>query len=251
MILLYHHIAPAESIPRDDARFRDEGWHFTHSPGEFEFHLLELQRRGYRFISLDQLVIELHTKGAERPDSAVITFDDGWMDNYTFALPVLTKLGLPATFFVTTAHLSNAADDRKRMNADQLRELACNGHIIGTHSRTHSNLSRLSNAEARNEIMGCKEDLEDSLGTQVDFFAYPGGAFNTDVTRITRDAGYKAACSVLGPKTNKVSSLFWLFRDVLSPGMNTLGDRYRLSQFIRRILSFRVSRKLKRRLAQA
>jgi hypothetical protein len=82
----------------------------------------------------------------------------------------------------------------------------------------------------------------------VEFFAYPGGAFNRNVARLIREAGYKGACCILGPKQNDASSLFWLFRDLLSPGLNTLGDYYRLSPTARKLLAFRVNRRLRQKL---
>ena len=248
MILLYHHIAPPEKIPGDATRFQNEGWLCTHSPAAFEFHLSSLQKRGFRFISLGQLVAEIQTYGTEQPNSVVITFDDGWLDNYEFAAPILKKLGLPATVFVTTAHLPGNTPDSKRMTTAQLRELIAAGWTLGAHTQNHRDLIQISESEARTEIAGSKADLENVLGAPVDFFAYPGGAFNRQIVRLTREAGYKAACSVLGPKANDHSSLFWLYRSVLSPGLNTPGDRYRLSSLAQKLFSFRITRKLNRRL---
>ncbi|HQI50235.1 MAG TPA: polysaccharide deacetylase family protein [bacterium] len=248
MILLYHHVAPADRIPAAADRVRDEGWQFTHSPAAFEWQLKELRRRHYEFISLGQLLDEIRARNRERPGSVVVTFDDGWRDNYEFALPVLKGLGITATFFVTTAHLRPGGQDPKRMGLPELRHLVQAGFTIGAHSRSHPDLARISPEAAREEIAGSKADLESALGIAVDFFAYPGGAFNATVARLTQEAGYRAACSVLGPRTNDRRSLFWLFRDLLTPGMNTLGDRYRLSRFARRLFAFRVNRRLMKKL---
>jgi peptidoglycan/xylan/chitin deacetylase (PgdA/CDA1 family) len=211
--------------------------------------LQELRRRAYRFVSLGKLVDEIQAAGKEKPDSVAVTFDDGWIDNYTFAFPLLQKLGIPATFFVTTAGLANGRQNAARMNCAQLREMAAQGLTIGSHTRTHADLTRVSDGVAREEIAGSKADLESALGVTVDFLAYPGGAFNRRVAALAREAGYRGACSVLGPKVNDASSLYWLYRDVLSPGLNTLGDYYRLSKSARRLLAFRVSGRLKDRLA--
>ena len=248
MILLYHHVAPADRVPAAGERVRDEGWRFTHSPAAFAGQLAELRRRHYEFISLGQLLEEIHARGRERPDSVVVTFDDGWRDNYEFALPVLRRLGIAATFFVTTAHLQPEGHDPNRMGLAELKHLVQAGFGIGAHSRSHPDLARISPEAAREEIAGSKADLESALGIAVDFFAYPGGAFNATVARLTREAGYRAACSVLGPRTNDRRSLFWLYRDLLTPGMNTLGDRYRLSRFARRLFAFRVKRRLNEKL---
>jgi peptidoglycan/xylan/chitin deacetylase (PgdA/CDA1 family) len=249
LILLYHHIAPAEIVPKSAGRVRDEGWKFAHTPEAFEFQMKELQRRGYSFVSLGQLVDEIRASGKESDNSVAVTFDDGWIDNYNFAAPLLRKLGIPATFFVTTQFLRDGREDPSRINCRQLREMRAEGFAIGSHTRTHADLSRVTEREAREEVFESKADLEQALGAPVDFLAYPGGAFTARVAGFAREAGYRAACSVLGPKRNDTASLYWLYRDLLSPELNTFGDRYRLSRIARGALAFRVNRRLRRRLA--
>lgn len=225
-----------------------DDWHFNHSPEAFERQLLELRRRGYRFISLADLVADLSSGKPEPHLSVVVTFDDGWMDNHECAFPVLKRLGVPATFFVTSDHLRKRVSAPGRMGRGELQQLVKEGFTIGTHTRSHPNLTRISTDTAREEIAGCKADVEQALGIGVEFFAYPGGAFNRNVARLVREAGYKAACSILGPNANDSGSLFWLYRDLLSPGLNTLGDCYRLSRLARKLLSFRVNRRLRQKL---
>ena len=200
---------------------------------------------------LADCVRTIRETGAEAPGVAQLTFDDGWLDNYRYALPILRDLGLTATFFVTTEHLHGGVDDPKKMTRDQLAELVDAGMTIGGHTRSHATLTRLAEDEATNEIAGCKEDLERSLGITVDLFAYPGGAFNASVARIVREAGYAAACSVLGPARNDASSTYWMYRDVLTEEMSSPRDRYRLSPGARRLLEFRVKRRLARQLNES
>jgi peptidoglycan/xylan/chitin deacetylase (PgdA/CDA1 family) len=249
MILLYHHVAPPEAVPAAPAE--NEGWEFTVSPQGFERHLVELRRRGYRFITLADIVEGIRKHGAEEPRTASVTFDDGWVDNYQFALPILKKLGIPATFFVPSAHITNGAEDPGKVTVSELKELLRAGMTIGGHSRSHPNLTKVPLQQARSEIAGCKQDLEQALGVAVEFFAYPGGAFNRDVDRLTQEAGYAAACSVIGPARNDRSSLFWLYRDLLSESMVNWHDRYRLSPWARRLLSFRITRRLNKQLQQS
>ncbi len=242
MILMYHHVAPPEAVPpRQDA---NEGWEFRHSPEGFERQLTELRRRGYRFVGLADIVEAIHRDGVEYRNAVAVTFDDGWVDNYLFALPVLKRLVIPATFFVTSSHLWKGTQDEKRMGLTHFKELLDAGMSIGGHSRSHPDLTNLAAEQAQEEIAGCKSDLEKALGVPIQFFAYPGGAFNRRVAHLTKEAGYAAACCVLGPSRNDSSSLFWLYRDVLSKTMQTWHDRYRLSPPARRLFSFRVTRKL-------
>ena len=245
---MYHHIAPVSVVP--STWVPSEGWNFRHSPEGFERQLLELRQRGYEFVSLAGLVDNIRSQGAEKPGTVAVTFDDGWLDNYEFALPVLKKLSIPATFFVTTGHTKNAAHECKQMGVAQLKELVRSGMEIGGHSRTHPDLRKVPVDGAIDEIRGCREDLEQALSVSVRFFAYPGGAFNRQTASLTQEAGYDAACSVLGPCRNDRGSIFWLYRDVLTESMNTWGDRYRLSPLARDILDFRVRRKVARQLEQ-
>ena len=247
MIQMYHHIAPLQAVPLVNEP--NEGWEVRISPQGFERHLVALQRKGYRFASLAETVDDIRKRGVDDSKTVAVTFDDGWVDNYQFALPVLKRLSIPATFFVTSAHLGNGTQDEKRMSVAQLKELLVTGMSIGGHSRTHPDLTKLPPEQAREEIAGCKSDLGNALGVPIQFFAYPGGAFNRRVARLTQEAGYAAACSVLGPSRNDSSSLFWLYRDVLSESMNTWHDRYRLSTAARKLFSFRVRRRLWRQLA--
>ena len=134
------------------------------------------------------------------------------------------------------------------MGVSQLNQLLGAGMTLGGHTRSHPDLRKLPAQVALEEIAGCKQDLERAFEIVVQFFAYPGGAFNRDVARLTQEAGYTAACSVLSPASNTTDSMFWLFRDFLSESMNTLGDRYRLNLVARQLLSFRVKRRLKEKL---
>jgi peptidoglycan/xylan/chitin deacetylase (PgdA/CDA1 family) len=246
MILQYHHIAPPEAMPRTWEPSED--WRLVHTPQGFERQLLELRRRGYRFVALSEIVEDIYECGAEDPKTVAVTFDDGWEDNFSFALPALNRLQIPATFFVTTAHLRNGAQDARKMSLAQLKELLRAGMTLGGHTRSHPDLRKLPPQAAMEEIAGCKQDLERALGVPIQFFAYPGGAFNRDVARLAKEAGYTAACSVLSPATNTRRSMFWLFRDLLTEPMNTWGDRYRLSPVARRVLCFRVKWRLKQKL---
>jgi peptidoglycan/xylan/chitin deacetylase (PgdA/CDA1 family) len=243
MILLYHHVVPryvwAGGGPPD------EGWDLCHSPEGLECHLLQFLRRGYRFVSLSEMV-EVIRRAGRAPDRAIaLTFDDGWKDNHEYALPVLRRLGVPATFFLTTEHLRPGSRDERKMGRKQLQELVEAGMTLGGHSRTHVDLTRLPESRARDEIRGCRADLEDLTGRPVSLFAYPGGVFNRSVVEVTREAGYEAACSVLSPAPNDQSTLFWLFRDPLTERMNTLHDWYRLSPGARWLFAWRVRKRLR------
>ncbi len=246
MILLYHHVAPncngsAQSPAANERQF-------TISPERLQQRLRMFAERRYKFVLLGEIVRRILEAGKEPDDVVAVTFDDGWLDNYEFALPVLKHLNVPASFFVTTAHLRQGAAAERKMSARQLRELLDEGMEIGSHSRNHPNLRKLSEREARSEILGSKLDLESLLGRSVDLFAYPGGEFNQGVVRMVREAGYAAACSVISPAANDRSSLFWMYRNSFNESLHSLGDYYRLSPVLTKLLEFRVRRRLSRAL---
>lgn len=245
MILMYHHVIPADKVPSGRP---DEGWNLTISPQGLRNHIQALRGQGKKFVSLDEMVAVIERQGYAPASLAAITLDDGWLDNYEQAFPVFRELGVPATFFVTTGHLSRGPHDPRRMTVSQLRELRAKGMTIGAHSRSHPALSRLATEAAREEIRGSKRDLEDALGEEVAHFAYPGGDFNRQTADITHEAGYKSACSVVGLGVNTRATLFWLHREVLTEPMDTFRDRCSISFSARLLLTPRARRALRRRL---
>jgi peptidoglycan/xylan/chitin deacetylase (PgdA/CDA1 family) len=247
MILLFHHIAPPQAVPAH--RPPEDAWDYTLSPSAFEQQLWALMDRGFNFVSLDRMVDGISKKGYLSGRSVAITLDDGWVDNYEYALPVLRNLGLPATFFVPTGYFRTGIHDPRKITPAQLREMHGHGLSIGGHSRTHLDLSKLPMKRAAEEITGCKHDLEDLLGAPVSLFAYPSGAFNKTIAEAVRDAGFKAACSVRSLGVNTRSSMYWLSRDILSDRLNTFPDRLRLSSVARLALWPRTWWRLQKQLA--
>jgi len=224
MILMYHHVCPVESVPPSGERHSLEGWDYNLGPEDFEFQLESLLRRKFRFVTLDEYVkraVELN-HGSGR--MVAVTFDDGWRDNYDHAFPVLTRMGIPATFFVVSGPMSGVADER-RMTPAMLREMAAAGMEIGVHSRTHPNLTTLSKEQLDEEIGGCKTELEGMVGQPVRFLAYPGGRFNDAVVRCAQRHGILAACSVIPAGENNRAARYSLSRDVFTPRMNAMRDR--------------------------
>jgi peptidoglycan/xylan/chitin deacetylase (PgdA/CDA1 family) len=139
-----------------------------------------------------------------------ITFDDGYLDNYEKAAPILERLGLPATFFLATGFIGSdevAWWDRdlpKRprwMTWDQARELRDRGFEIGCHTVTHADLGSVSVETAEREIREAKERLAAELGQTVDLFAYPYGGqgnMNPRNREVVKAAGMRCNLSCYG-----------------------------------------------------
>lgn len=172
-VLLYHRVGPES----DD---------LTISIKRFDEDMDYLSREGYHTVSLDQ--IRRHIAGLQQlPERAVlITFDDGYLDNYTNAFPILLNYGLQASFYIITGMTGQS----HRMSAAQIREMQSAGMSFGSHTVTHRSLATLASGEAAAELKDSKTTLEQMLGRDVVFAAYPCGSFNQETLRLAAAAGY-------------------------------------------------------------
>jgi peptidoglycan/xylan/chitin deacetylase (PgdA/CDA1 family) len=133
-------------------------------------------------------LLESRTRGSRRPRVA-IAFDDGYVDNYDYAFPVLRERGLAATFFVTAGYVDGdpvvLARFRKLWGATsaelqplswgQIREMADAGMEIGCHTYSHPSLRHLSEQDVEIELRRSKQLLEERLGRPIVGHAYPIG----------------------------------------------------------------------------
>jgi peptidoglycan/xylan/chitin deacetylase (PgdA/CDA1 family) len=194
-ILMYHSIS---STATD--RFRP----FTMTPERFEEHLAYLSDHGYTTQTVSELVAALNSRAVLPERLALITFDDGFADFHTSALPLLQKYGHRSTLYVVSDGVEGASywmtnegeTDRPIVSWTQLREIAASGVECGAHSHTHRQLDTLWPARARAEIATSKQVLEDGLGQGVTSFAYPYGYHGPTVRRMVLAAGYASACAV-------------------------------------------------------
>jgi peptidoglycan/xylan/chitin deacetylase (PgdA/CDA1 family) len=146
--------------------------------------------KGYETLSLSRLAGHFR-EGRPLPERAVVlTFDDGWEEQFETAAPIVRRYGLRATFFVVTSYVGH----REFLSWDQIRTLVSYGMAIGSHSRHHPDLAEISNAdELRDEIETSKAIIERETGTSVDAFAYPYGAYNRKTIAAVERAGYTTA----------------------------------------------------------
>jgi peptidoglycan/xylan/chitin deacetylase (PgdA/CDA1 family) len=208
-ILLYHSVSesPSELLRR-----------FTVAPAAFRAQLEVVADSGVDVLTVSDYVARRDAR-ALPARTAVITFDDGFADFATDALPVLTHLGLPSTLYVTTGFLAGcpAAPAAARppdpmLHWSQLGELAAQGVEIGAHSHTHPHLDTLSRRTAREEIVTSKTLLEEALGQSVDSFAYPNGYSSRAVRALAREAGFDSACAVRNALSSPGDDRFALAR---------------------------------------
>jgi peptidoglycan/xylan/chitin deacetylase (PgdA/CDA1 family) len=191
-IFMYHNIAQA---PRGLRRWRS----LYVSPGAFARQMWLLKRLGCTGLSMSDAMPYL--RGEKQGRIAVVTLDDGYVDNLESAMPVLQRYGFTATCYVVSGSIGrfNNWDAEKLgiqkplMSPAQLRAWREGGMEIGAHTRSHPHLTQCSDAQLHDEIAGSKADLEDHLGSPVTQFCYPYGDMNERVAEVTRVAGYAAA----------------------------------------------------------
>jgi peptidoglycan/xylan/chitin deacetylase (PgdA/CDA1 family) len=182
-ILMYHYIQV--STPPSDRL----GFALSVTPTDFAAQMDWLTSTGYHPITLSDLEAYLHGAVGLPSHPVILTFDDGYEDFYTRALPILK-----AHDFVAVAYIVSGFVGRDGyMNAAQVIEADHSGIEIGSHSVSHANLSRLSWNRLRVEVAASKEALEQLLGHPVLSFCYPSGMFNPTVVGAVQAAGYQDA----------------------------------------------------------
>lgn len=247
MILMYHHVCRDHEVPQDARPI--EGWEYRLSPEQLDHQLQKLRRGGWKFVSLQEYVAALALPFRRRSRLVAVTFDDGWLDNYEHAVPVLESQSIPATIFVVSGEIAGVAVDR-RMNSEQLLNLHRHGIEIGSHTRTHPNLGMLSREQIVDELVNSRAELQQLTGHAVDFLAYPGGRFNQCVVETAAEAGYAGACSVIGFARNSPESRYWLYRDVFTNAMDTVTDWLRRQRCFRSLRQQRARARVQELLRQ-
>jgi peptidoglycan/xylan/chitin deacetylase (PgdA/CDA1 family) len=199
-ILVYHSVMPHHRGQSAEQRVLDVG------DSVFVAQMRYLVDGGYHVVSFGALVDALEGRDTIPNRSVVITFDDGWENQYRHAFPILRRFGLTATFFVFTTPIGK---DDKLMTWEQLRDLQAAGMTIGSHTRTHPILPDY-HAALHNEVAMSRADIEQHLGRAPDFFAYPFGAWDAESAAWARKAGYRAARTYRGGAWNAASDLYHL-----------------------------------------
>jgi peptidoglycan/xylan/chitin deacetylase (PgdA/CDA1 family) len=179
------------------------------SPPDFAKQMAYLAEEGYTTISPDDL-LENQLNGKPLPEKPVlITFDDGYEDNYVNAYPILKQYGFKATIFVITDYLSQ---NSAYLTWEQAREMQAGGMTIASHTMQHKPLTELGDAELKRELEGSKAAIEYQMGAQNVYLAYPTGAYNLKVMKQVEEAGYKGAFTIKYGGVNAASSLYALER---------------------------------------
>lgn len=209
---------------------------YVTTPASFEKQLKLIRALRYQTMTLSQ-ICSMVINRQPFPPTIVLTFDDGYLDNYQFALPLLLKYNMKATVFTVAGWVGRDTDwDDKRgrqfrqMGWSELRDWVRHGMEVGSHTINHLNLPRISAEETlRDEIFGSKQILEDGLQLPILSFGYPYGRFDDRVKEKVQQAGYLAAVSTLpGVAIKAASDVYALPRYEINPQLHIVKLAYRL-----------------------
>jgi peptidoglycan/xylan/chitin deacetylase (PgdA/CDA1 family) len=201
VVLMYHSVAACDADP-----FR-----VTVSPAQFARQMRLLHRLGIRGVSVRELLGHTGSAGSAGPGPRIgLTFDDGYQDFLTGALPVLTRYGFTATVFVVAGglggdnHWDHPVGPRKLLlTPQQVREVAEAGMEVGAHGLQHVRLPSLPGPRLRREVERSGQHLAQLTGREVAGFCYPYGEAGARELAAVRAAGYGYAC--IGPPTRLTS----------------------------------------------
>jgi len=161
---------------------------FTTTPKNFEFQMSYIKQKGYKVISLGQMVCKIKNK--EPVGGFVsITFDDGYKDFMLNALPVLEKYKFPATVFVITGKLGESVNLKgsvaglQMMSAEDIKKISLSNQLIDfmPHTRNHPDISKIDFKDAIEEIETSRRDIENITGKKANIFAYPKGKYTAEI----------------------------------------------------------------------
>ncbi|MBI5587431.1 MAG: polysaccharide deacetylase family protein [Deltaproteobacteria bacterium] len=209
-VLMYHHINP------------NRGDMVTVTPEVFEAQMRHIKDAGYRTLTLDELLGVV--SGRKLDDKGVVvTFDDGYLDNYVYAFPVLKKYGIKAAVFLvsswvdkataakgyqkriisefreraplhdqTKAYAQEGSFEKLSVNWDMVKEMKDSGLVeFHSHTVTHSRCDHLSGDELKEELKLSKEAIEKALEKSCDYLCWPRGKYNDEGVGAARELGYR------------------------------------------------------------
>lgn len=204
-VLMYHHVNSHKGDPH------------TVSEDVFEAQMAHLSRAGYRTLKIGEMLDWLEGRLPIKERAVVVTFDDGWIDNYLFAYPILKKYGIHASFFVVTDWLEkasaenlllpesvpNSSESKRLVSANQEHRVILNWNLIAkmarsgiidfySHSRSHPECAQLSHAKLTSELAGSRAVIEAKLKQPCPYFCWPYGNFSDAAIEVAKDSGYKA-----------------------------------------------------------
>jgi len=220
-ILLYHSVSEHSS-----KRF----YPWTIHPELFADHMSYLFESGYNPLTISQLATAIRAQGNGLPDKpVVITFDDGYADFMSGALPVLNRYGFQATLYIVTRYInktsawliSEGEKNRPMLSWKEIEKISLEGIECGAHGHTHRQLDIAPFAAACEEILTSKEILEQNLGVQINTFSFPHGYHTNRLLKFLRQSEYSSNCVVSHAMAVDTSDPYALPRIIIQADVTT------------------------------
>ena len=158
----------------------------------FRQQMKYLKDNNYTTLNLDELYIYMKTGKIISKKPIVITFDDGYIDNYTNAYPILKELKLKATVFVITDTIDT---DKNYLTSNEIKSMDANNMRIESHTASHEHLTKISYSDNIKTMTSSKAKLEKILNRKINYIAYPYGEYTENTIKATKESGYKLAFS--------------------------------------------------------
>lgn len=203
-ILYYHSVSPSANNE------------VIITPELLRSELQYLKNEGYTTLTLKDLSDYLLNNSPVPSKSIVITFDDGYMDNYNNAFPILKELEMNATIFCITSKL----DGSYYLSPDAIKEMSNYGIDIQSHTINHPKLDSLTYDKQLAELKESKQALESITGKPVTSIAYPFGNFNDDTIRAAKAAGYSFGFTTNRGLADRTDDSFKIDRIYISSNYN-------------------------------
>ena len=190
-------------------------------PDDFNAQLDFLQSEGYTTITLQDFMRVVHGKGSLPTKPIVLTFDDGYSDNFSDMFPILKAHGMKAVVYVIT----NQIGQKNYLKFNELKEMQQYGIEIGSHTADHLDLTTLDPQTQRRQLKESKIFLEWSGLNTIYSLSYPNGAFNSDLVKILQEENYLTAVTGEAGLNTLKTNPFELYR------VNIRKPRFGLTEF--------------------
>lgn len=230
LILLYHRVLPKVVF---------NPFNTIVSLDTFIRHIDFLSQR-YSIISMKDAIEQSVSGDIKNKKQVVLTFDDGYVDNYKTVCPILRKKNIPAVFFLTTGYVGKGSlrdwkeicdknglecdyETDRCINWEEARNMSDNGMEIGSHAVSHNSLTSLSLEEAGQEIVAGKQEIEKKTGKPCVHFAFPFGSakdYNKNLIECVRKADFKSCLLNIHGYNNLNSGIFCFKRIIMDENIN-------------------------------
>jgi peptidoglycan/xylan/chitin deacetylase (PgdA/CDA1 family) len=179
----------------------DSGSSISIAPSQFEEQMGFLYKKEYKTITLRDYLDSIMMNQPTPRKSIVLTFDDGYKNNYDIAFPILRVFGFTATIFLVTGFMGKTDSwekdkgipDFPLLSWNEVLEMKKYGIDFQPHSHSHPLLTDLTGDEIKAELINSKKEIESRLNKKAEVFCYPHGKYDDEVIKILKDLGFKAA----------------------------------------------------------